>query len=255
MQQTSLTLKPNANQPIRLLCLGDSITDGFWLEGGYRNTLCSLISAHRQEALVRFVGPNYGGSGYSPRHAGYSCHSTVDIPASVSGPRIGITRFLGELMAEYPADVVFLLIGTNDILSLFELDRFGERVRKIAERILDSLPRNGRLYLSTLPYMDAVNSPYISPDFFTSESIDAAVNQCNQQIRETVLHLKAAGRPIFLADVNRVLTKADLYDGVHPSEKGYEKLGQFWYGKLLSCLTDNVPQSIAVHDFSLRRAL
>ena len=31
-------------EPLRLMCLGDSITDGFWMPGGYRNTLCKLIS-------------------------------------------------------------------------------------------------------------------------------------------------------------------------------------------------------------------
>ena len=48
--------------------------------------------------------------------------------------------------------------------------------------------------------------------------------------------MQEAGRRVQIAEVNRVLTKADLYDGVHPSADGYAKMGQFWYQKLSAYL-------------------
>ena len=221
-------------KPVSLMCLGDSITDGFWLTGGYRNTLCAHITENGQEQAVDFVGPNWGGSGYDPQHAGYSGYSIDNIAQedSISGQRTGISSFVDWLMESYPADVVFLQIGTNDILSLYDLDHFGDRLEGLVDSILGTLPADGCLYLATLPVMDATNNLYISDYFFTVESMDAAVEQCNTQIRALAQKKAAEGKPVILANINGVLTKSDLYDGVHPSEAGYQKMGDFWYARL-----------------------
>ncbi len=220
--------------PTALMCLGDSITDGFWLAGGYRNTLCAQIQEHHEESKVDFVGPNWGGIGYDPQHAGYSGYSIDNIAQeqSISGQRTGLYSFIDWLMESYPADVVFLQIGTNDILSLYDLEHFGERLELLVDAILETLPEDGMLYLATLPCMDATNNLYISDYYFTVESMDAAVEACNGQIRELAQKKQEKGAKLRLAEVNRVLTKEDLYDGVHPSEAGYEKLGLFWYRTL-----------------------
>lgn len=223
---------------ISLMCLGDSITDGFWLPGGYRNTLCSRITENGQEARVNFVGPNWGGSGYDPQHAGYSGYSIDNIAQadSISGQRTGISSFADWLMETFPADVVFLQLGTNDILSLYDLGHFGERLEGLVDVILDALPENGALYLATLPCMDATNTLYISEYFFTVESMDEAVENCNAQIRALAKKKQDAGKPVILANINGVLTKEDLYDGVHPNEEGYRKMGDFWYKRLCEYL-------------------
>ena len=222
------------NKKVRLMCLGDSITDGFWLPGGYRNTLCSLISENGQESQVDFVGPNWGGSGYDPQHAGYSGYSIDNIAQenSISGQRTGISSFAEWMLGEYPADVVFLQIGTNDILSLYDLEHFGVRLEGLVDTVLAELPQDGCLYLATLPVMDATNNLYISDYFFTVESMDEAVESCNAQIRAVAEKKQNEGKPVVLAEINRVLEKSDLYDGVHPNEAGYEKMGVFWYARL-----------------------
>lgn len=221
--------------PLRVMCLGDSVTDGFWLPGGYRNTLCSLITENGLEQHFDFVGPNWGGSGYDPQHAGYSGYSIDNIAQedSVSGQRTGLSSFAEQMMAQYPADLVFMQIGTNDILSLYDLEHFGERLEGLTEIVLRALPDQGALCLATLPVMDANDPLYISPAFFSPESMDAAVEDCNAQIRALAQKLTAEGKPVYLAEINHVLTKSDLYDGVHPNAEGYEKMGRFWYQKLL----------------------
>ena len=221
-------------EKLRVMCFGDSITDGFWLPGGYRNTLCSLISEHGQEDAIDFVGNNWGGSGYDPQHAGYSGFSVDDIAQqdSISGARTGISGFAQSLLDTCQPDVVFLQIGTNDILSLYALDTFGERLEHLVDTVLASLPENGCLYLATLPVMDANDHLYISEYFFTVESMDEAVESCNKQIKALAEKKRGEGKHLILADINGLLTKADLYDGVHPSEAGYAKMGQFWYERL-----------------------
>ena len=223
---------------VKVMCFGDSITDGFWLSGGYRNTLCSLLTEQGRASEVDFVGPNWGGSGYDPQHAGYSGFSINDIAQqdSISGQRTGISGFAGSLMDTYQPDVVMLQIGTNDILSLYDLEHLGARLKPLAECITEKLPENGVLYLATLPVMDATNTLYISEYYFNVEKMDAAVDLCNTQIRAVAKDMQAQGKPVELAEINKLLTKADLFDGVHPSEEGYRKMGEFWYQKLSAYL-------------------
>lgn len=226
---------------LRVMCMGDSITDGFWLTGGYRNTLCSMVTENGLQDRIDFVGPNWGintADGYDPNHAGFSGYSIDNIAQeqSISGGRTGLSSFAETMLQTHPADVIFLQIGTNDILSLYDLEHFGERLENLVNLILAALPENGMLYLATLPAMDANDHLYISEYYFTVESMDAAVNSCNAQIKALAEKLKAAGKPVRLANVGGVLTKADLYDGVHPSEEGYRKLGEFWYTQLTDYL-------------------
>ena len=146
------------------------------------------------------------------------------------------------MLGEYPANVVFLQIGTNDILSLYDLEHYGERLEVLVDIVLGALPEDGALYLATLPVMDATNNLYISDYFFTVESMDAAVEQCNAQIRALAEKKRAEGKPVILADINGVLTKSDLYDGVHPSAEGYRKMGEFWYARLSEYLSGERPE-------------
>lgn len=225
------TATQHSGAALRVLCLGDSITDGFWLPGGYRNTLCRLLEQSGLSEHVVFTGPNRSGDCYDGRHAGFCAHSVDPIAASISGPRAGISDYLDSIFSAEIPDAVLLQIGTNDILSLYDLAHFGARLSALTDRILAALPAEGALYLATLPAMDARDPLYIEQEFFTVQSMDEAVALCNRQIREIAAHADSRLR---LADVHSVLTKADLHDGVHPSAEGYEKLGTFWYHVLLS---------------------
>jgi hypothetical protein len=46
----------------------------------------------------------------------------------------------------------------------------------------------------------------------------------------------AAGKKVRYADVNSVLTTADLYDGVHPTEVAHDKVAQVWFDALTPIL-------------------
>lgn len=231
----ALTAFPEEGQKLRVMPLGDSITDGFTGDpvGGYRLTLWNMLAENGYTDGIDFVGPNWGGDGIDPNHAGYSGYAIADIP----GQRSGLYNFSEWLMQEYPADVVLLQIGTNDILSSYELDTMGERLELLVDVVLNTLPEDGLLYLSTIPYMDADVTNYT--DAYTVEEMDKAVDDYNAQVRELVNKKQAEGEPIAQADINAVLTKQDLLDGVHPSAAGYEKMGGYWYEKLTEYLENN----------------
>ncbi len=223
---------------IRVMPLGDSITDGFTGDpvGGYRLTLWKMLEENGYTENLDFVGPNWGGDGIDPNHAGYSGYAIADIP----GQRSGIYNFSEWLMQEYPADVILLQIGTNDILSS-ALDGMEERLELLIDTLLHYVPEDGALYVSTIPYMDAKVTNYTNA--YTAEEMDKAVDDYNAQIREIVSRKQAENKPIIQADINSVLTKEDLLDGVHPNATGYQKMGNYWYNLLTDYLDGNMHSS------------
>lgn len=221
-------------ETVKVMCLGDSITDGFWYKGAYRIELCYQLHINGYSSQVDLVGPHSNGEGlYDYNHAGYTGWAinpfTPDKNPAADN-RSGLSQVVDTILTDNPADMVLLQIGTNDILSAYEMDTFGDRITALADQILAHLDaEDGVLYIATLPPMDANDTTYIKPEIFTVEIMDNYVNQCNQAIKDAVDTLQSQGKNVELADIASVVTKADLYDGVHPTQEGYTKMGDYWY--------------------------
>ena len=78
---------------------------------------------------------------------------------------------------------------------------------------------------------------YINEYFFTVESMDAAVEQCNTQIRSLVAKKRSEGARIMLADINAVLEKSDLEAVREEVQTAFEIMRNCYEngGKLLVC--------------------
>ena len=217
---------------MKIMCMGDSMTDGFWLPGGYRTTLCRLIEQAGKQDKVEFVGINHSGDCYNDAHCGFSSFSIENISESVTGGRMGIASMLDEIFKSCTPDVTLLQIGTNDVLSIYKPEDAGNRLMTLARNIILGM-NGGTLYIATIPYMDANDDTFIPGEHFTCESIDGLVDDFNAHIRLTVSYLKHEGYDVRLADINSVIDKTLLHDGVHPSEEGYEKIGRSWFETLV----------------------
>ena len=225
---------------IKLMCLGDSITDGFWLPGGYRITLAQKLEENGLSEYVDFVGRKKIGELYDNECEGYTGYAIDPAPAEdcIDGGRMGISKMLPNALDKCAPDVILLQIGTNDILSLYDLDNAGQRLGALVDACLEGLPEDGKLYVATIPVMDANDATYIPQEHFTVDSMDGCVESYNEQVKAVVEERASAGKNIELADVNSVITKDDLYDGVHPNEEGYKKLGEFWYTVVSDYITN-----------------
>lgn len=217
---------------IKLMPFGDSITEGFTYKGAYRESLANKLEENGLSQYVDFVGRKKGGDCYDNEHCGYTGYSIEPLEGtSVTGDyRSGLSELVEKFVPKYEPDVIMLQIGTNDILSLNELDTAGDRLEKLVDDILSRLPEDGMLFLATIPCMDATNNTYISAEHFTVEFMDQCVDEYNEKVKAIVEKKKSEGKNIELADVHSVITKEDLQDGVHPTRDGYAKLGEFWYG-------------------------
>ena len=239
--------KAPAYKSIKLMTAGDSITDGFWLEGGYRVFLANELEENGLSQYVDFVGSKSSGQCYDNEHEGYTGNSISRIEDSITGTRMGIDKLVPKRIDKFQPDVLTIMIGTNDILSHYELDKAGERLEGLVDSCFEKLPEGARIYLATIPDMDAdAKIPnagsdydtYIDQETFTAEYMDECVKNYNEQVKAVVEKKQGEGRNIELADVHGVLGKEDLYDGVHPSEEGYKKIADYWYGVITEYITE-----------------
>ena len=223
------TAEAKSYKSIKLMTMGDSITDGFWREGGYRVFLCDKLEENGLSQYVDFVGSQKSGSCYDNEHEGYTAYAIEGFTVRGIGSRSGIAKFAPDKIKEFQPDVLTLMIGTNDILSQYDLDNAGNRLEALVDSCLEALPEGGKLYLASIPDMDADNHTYINEKKFTVESMDEMVASYNEKVKALAEKKQDEGRNIEFCDIHGVMTKDDLYDGVHPTTDGYKKIANFWY--------------------------
>jgi lysophospholipase L1-like esterase len=192
--------------PTRIMPLGDSITDGYEIPGGYRIELWRLLEA--RDFSVDFVGAERNGPDSLPDkdHEGHN------------GWRIDeIHRWVRLWVPKYRPDVVLLLIGTNDMWQQYHVANAPARLGALVDEI-HALRPAANILVSTLP---------------PSALFNRRIAKYNAAIRQVIRRRAAAGRFIWLVDAGGRLTPADLADGVHPNAVGYRKLAQAWGAALV----------------------
>ncbi|MCI7422590.1 MAG: SGNH/GDSL hydrolase family protein [Ruminococcus sp.] len=250
-----------ASDPVKIIAMGDSITHGYINgDNGYRKYFCYGL---QQNGITNFdmVGPNnnwtdsatYDWNGttitYDPAHAGYSGYAIQKI-----GSRQGLQETIfdttyvngdvsGNMMEAYQPDVIMLQIGTNDVLDA-QLTGIGDRLEELVDKLIPYVSGDGQvLYLASIPNIDAIKrydwlgayqwtygvSYESDPEKFVA-TVQAAVDDYNTIVKNLVAKKQAEGAHIEFSDINSTIeiSAGDLEDGVHPSEQGYAKMGQYW---------------------------
>ena len=194
--------------------LGDSITLG--VNGGYRNTLRTSLTAAG-------CGVNYVGSQFDQyavttdkEHEGHPGFTISDISGQVD-----------TWLAGYTPDYVLLMIGTNDIAwwTAETAAQIADRHAALVDKILLKRP-NAWVVVASIP---PITSGLIAPN-----NVDRAQlgRDLNTGIQSRMATRQAAGKRVRFADVYSVLTVADLYDGVHPTQLAHAKVATAFYGAL-----------------------
>ncbi len=241
-----------ANSKIRIMPLGDSITDGFWTEGGYRKYLSNNLT-EKGYTNIDFVGPNgsdqatfnYHGEtvSYDNNHAGYNGYSIQNVSnifVSLNGIKEALQE--GNYMEQYSPDIILLEIGTNDILT-FNLIGSEKRLSGLLDYLLDNMENDGVIFLSTVPYAN------MKP--VQNELSNLIIKSYNGLVKKIAKKYSAEGKNVKLVDVNSVVDPStDLYDELHPNEQGYEKMGNYWTNILDSYLNGNEDPAAVIEDDS-----
>jgi lysophospholipase L1-like esterase len=221
---TGLVLAPifGTNPNPTIMPLGDSITAGQHsigaVPGGYRIQLWERF--HSDGFTIDFVGSQSNGPA-SLEDRDHEGHGGWRIN------RIKTDLVDQNLFQEYPSDVILLMIGTNDVNSGASVSEMIADLEQLIDSINIESP-NSYLVVSSIPPVEAPRG---------SSSEMQRINNYNAEM-ETLVTTKAAdGYNIYFANAGGSLTVDDingeLDDGLHPTEAGYNKLGNAWYDFLV----------------------
>ncbi len=192
-------------QPMRVLPLGDSITDGWrYVPGGYRIRLWErLVQADHDK--IDFVGSLHNGPPElgDPDHEGHSGWRIDQLSANIDG-----------WMGTYQPDAVLLHIGTNDVLQDYQLATAPARLEHLVGRICIDRPGVQVAVASIVP----------------RPKLEAQVDAYNATIPALVDRARAGGCAATFVDMNAALTEADIDESAtHPTRAGYDKMADAWY--------------------------
>nr|WP_317412987.1 discoidin domain-containing protein [uncultured Solibaculum sp.] len=207
---------------IRLMPLGDSITEGVPVAGGYRSVLKEYLS--RDNIEIDFVGSHTVNSeGMDDiEHCGYGGWRIKSDDISVS-----LYDHVEEWMNAYQPDVITFMAGTNDIW--WEDHVNTEGLSAIIDKIF-SVDPDIKLFVGSIAPIDESKQSNLP------ENAAQKAEQYNAAIPGIVAEKSAKGMDITFVDINSVLTLDDLGDGVHPNQVGYQKVGAKWYSAISGTL-------------------
>ncbi len=195
-------------EAVKIMPLGDSLTDGFIVPGGYRTELWTRIQSGGY--LVDFVGTRSGGpdSLGDKDHEGYPGRLIEDVAAGVNNS-----------LQTYRPDIVLLMIGVNDMIQNRDVGAAPARLSALIDQIIAQVPETVVLVATLPPVADS--------------EVNQRILQFNASIPEMVQSKFSRGDWVYLADLHDRVEISDLADGVHPNAAGYARLGQGWYQSLL----------------------
>lgn len=271
---------------IKIMAIGDSITDGYGVAGSYRKYLYNeltkkgysvdMVGSKENNFMAEFTDSETGESfTYDDDNTGYSGYAIKEYPG-----RNGILETLKstDCFAKCEPDIVILQIGTNDVIDNHDMDNAPERLQELIEYIMGNIPESSTIFVTTIPNVDPNRSGVYDwfgnyrhsadwqtnyPDDVAEENIHKTLLTYNANVTSVVQKMRSVkilsswdmekddqtpdenslkGPQLRNADVSSVITdvKTQLMDGVHPNNKGYKLMGEYW-AELIDSYLKNAP--------------
>jgi lysophospholipase L1-like esterase len=197
----------------RILPLGNSITDGIGMPGGYRVELFSLSLESGFD--IDYVGSLSNGPAtvdgvpFPSAHEGHSGWTIQQI-----------NNIVNQGVVEIGADIILLHIGTNDMFS--NASSAPGNLATLLDNIISRVPDSLLVVSNIIPLPSA----------------SSAVNQYNAQIPAIVESRAAQGANILFVDQFTGFPTSELGDGVHPNQAGYARMAGKWFEAIDEYLKD-----------------
>lgn len=214
------TLTPSQPSSVRLMPLGDSITQADNQHDSYRRPLWLKLKSAGFD--VDFVGSQ------TTHHRGLPPNPDFDMDHEGHwGWRADeILDRIGEWADTELPDIVLVHLGTNDVLQSQRTRTTIDEIGQIIDRIRIS-NSNVTILLAQLIPVD-----------------DTGRNVAIRSLNDAILHLAASKQsessPVRVVDQFFGFDpKLDTYDGLHPNPSGEEKMAQNWFSALEELLTSN----------------
>lgn len=204
--------------PVGIMPLGDSITRGHSVPGGWRLPLTRRLHA----AGIRFdlVGSQaHGPPGMAdPDHEGHPGWRIRDL-----------AWWARRFLTAHPADVVLVAAGTNDLYLDDDPDAAPDRLSTLLDEIRAAAPGAVVVVATVGPFADP--------------RLARAARALNAGLRATVAARAAVGEPVVLVDLAaRLDPRVHLIDdGIHPDREGYRRIADGWAEVLVPLLGGSAP--------------
>ncbi|MGG6268119.1 PA14 domain-containing protein [Leptolyngbya sp. AN03gr2] len=229
-----------ASRMARILPLGDSITYGVSAynprtqtgtpitRGGYRGVLSDLATSNG--ITFDFVGSQTQASDAlsDKEHEGHPGDTIDQIATKISRSQINLRTL--------QADVVLLMIGTNDTNSSDTPTVMRDQLSQLIDQITNASPDATVLVSTIAPILPEAATAWRDLGF--SWSPQKAIDY-NNLLPALIAAKVAQGRKVQLVDMRSKLTAAHITPlptdaGVHPTLEGFNIMGQSWYDALNS---------------------
>ncbi|MFC4591715.1 ricin-type beta-trefoil lectin domain protein [Sphaerisporangium corydalis] len=203
---TAVPAQAESNGGVRVMPLGDSITDGFNVPGGYRINLWQRMASGGY--TVDFVGSGFNGPAAlgDHDHEGHSGWRIDQLDANIV-----------NWLRTYTPRTILLHIGTNDMGQNYDVANAPARLSALIDKIRANAP-SVELFVAQV-------TPAADPAF------ESRIQTFNAAVPGVVAQ---KGSMTHLVDMHSALTTADLADGLHPNAGGYDKMAARWYSALQS---------------------
>jgi lysophospholipase L1-like esterase len=188
----------------KILPLGDSITDGLTVAGGYRIHLFEL--AVKDGKSVTYVGGSMNGPTtvagmpFPRAHEGHSGWTISQIVGLLPSPALDVSPH-----------IVLLHIGTNDMYQ--NASGADQRLGAVIDQILQTLPSSLLVVSTIIPFPGSVQN----------------VATYNAAVPKVVDARAQAGKHVLFVDQFKDFPTSELADGVHPNSDGYARMANVWF--------------------------
>jgi lysophospholipase L1-like esterase len=236
--------------PIKIMAIGDSITDDCSVNGAWRLYLQPLLDANGYPFV--FVGRNQStasGSFTKTKHEGY-CGAVIAPPGvtgtthGYNGPDVNLQKIIPDAFTNGTRpDLVLVLIGVNDIghgRNPYQVAT--NDMPKLLDLIFSNVP-NANVILAKVTSLQGANLSNYA-DFYTNISI------YNAALQTMVNQRRSLGQNVFLADMFSVVDINTMFnsDHVHPNALGLKAMAQEWFTRIQAIIvTTNMMTTTLVH--------
>ncbi|KAL8949205.1 MAG: hypothetical protein Q9222_004668 [Ikaeria aurantiellina] len=205
MHEAVLSPRTNVGNGVelRVYPLGDSITNGFQSsdDNGYRIGLQRHLAGSR----LLFVGSKSGGTMSDGWNEGWNGFTIDQIAQKAQQYQRGLDP-----------NIILLHAGTNDLNMSPPLDpdHAPDRLGAMIDQLIATGPDAAILVAQIINNANA--------------QTEALVQKYNNAIPGVVSQRANAGHKVMVVDMQSV-TAADLKDGLHPTDAGYQKMADIWF--------------------------
>jgi len=240
----------SAAKPIKIMAVGDSITDDCIFNGAWRRYLQPLLDANGYPfTFVGRIQSAPSGSFTKTQHEGY-CGAGVAPPGVLTspvhgyaGPDVYLLKIVADALTNATPDLVLVLIGANDIGRGRNPCRVATNdMANLLDVIFSNAP-NANVILAKITSLYNASINYGA--YYTNVSI------YNAALQAMVNQRRALGQNVSLADMFSVVGVSSTMfngDGLHPNALGLQAIAQEWFTRIQAItITTNRVTSTLIH--------